>query len=533
MNGAGQAWVDYIAQQILSKMASYPGLDGAFLDNVKPTPSYIANLPSIDANNDGVADSATGWSAGEQALHTKVRAAGVLVTTVGNGWLYSGSDGRQIESIPYFDDPYSYTPAFLANSIFPSYLQMTGTPGAFAPTGRYVAKPVTLLSADTRNTGTVSLQTMRFDLGLALLGNGYYAYDYGSHIHGNPWWYDEYDNGAGSSLASAVSASQTTLTLATGTGSRFSVGQTIYVPNDAINTGDPKNDEAMTISGISGDVLTVTRGVGNGGVGYAHMALAKVFTLAQLAAGLGWLGQPIGNPVTLLSLSAVSPALQNTDFDTWSGTAFANWTFSVNSMGTAAGSITQDTSAGGAPGSGGGTNAAKITVTTAEPGNKWHIRLYQSANTFQNGHTYTLTFAAKTDQTNGFDLQVTLELSDGTVRAKQDFILGTTWQQYTLTVTAQTTDSTAIRANFNFAAQTGTVWIDAVTLQEGDPNLWKRDYEHGTVIVNATATSQTYNLPRGNTYTKINGTQDHTTNSGAVVTSVTIAAFDAILLNRS
>jgi len=43
-----------------------------------------------------------------------------------------------------------------------------------------------------------SYQRMRFGLTSALMGDGYYSFDFGPMIHGFPWWYDEYGAPVGS-----------------------------------------------------------------------------------------------------------------------------------------------------------------------------------------------------------------------------------------------------------------------------------------------------------------------------------------------
>jgi hypothetical protein len=60
--------------------------------------------------------------------------------------------------------------------------------------------------------------------------------------------------------------------------------------------------------------------------------------------------------------------------------------------------------------------------------------------------------------------------------------------------------------------------------------VYRRDFEHGIVLINTSAKSVTIPLER--TYTKLKGTQDPVTNDGAQVNSVTIAPQDAIVLLR-
>ena len=51
-----------------------------------------------------------------------------------------------------------------------------------------------------------SLAGMQLGVGASLLGAGYVTYDYGWLDHGHPWWFDEYDGGAGSALSQPIDA---------------------------------------------------------------------------------------------------------------------------------------------------------------------------------------------------------------------------------------------------------------------------------------------------------------------------------------
>lgn len=62
------------------------------------------------------------------------------------------------------------------------------------------------------------------------------------------------------------------------------------------------------------------------------------------------------------------------------------------------------------------------------------------------------------------------------------------------------------------------------------PGVWRRDYENGSVFVNATRAAATVRFGGG--YEKIRGAQDPSTNSGGVVSSVTLGAEDGIMLLR-
>jgi putative cell wall-binding protein/chitodextrinase len=76
---------------------------------------------------------------------------------------------------------------------------------------------------------------------------------------------------------------------------------------------------------------------------------------------------------------------------------------------------------------------------------------------------------------------------------------------------------------------TGTVWLDDVKLQSGRRlEVWRRDFSGGISLVNPTEKSATVDL--GGTFRKITGTQAPSVNDGSLVTAVTLAPHDGIVL---
>ncbi len=68
-------------------------------------------------------------------------------------------------------------------------------------------------------------------------------------------------------------------------------------------------------------------------------------------------------------------------------------------------------------------------------------------------------------------------------------------------------------------------------LQRIRPGIWRRDFERGIVIVNATEESAAIDL--GGTYVRFRGVQDPSTNSGGAVDRVIIRPLDAAILLRT
>ena len=71
--------------------------------------------------------------------------------------------------------------------------------------------------------------------------------------------------------------------------------------------------------------------------------------------------------------------------------------------------------------------------------------------------------------------------------------LTTAWQPVELTGVAAGSDAAA-GFYFGLGETTGTVWLDDVCLQIGSRQVWRRDYQGGVALVNATASTQTVPL---------------------------------------
>lgn len=63
------------------------------------------------------------------------------------------------------------------------------------------------------------------------------------------------------------------------------------------------------------------------------------------------------------------------------------------------------------------------------------------------------------------------------------------------------------------------------------PDVWRRDFDHGLVLVNSTPELATVEL--GGDYEKINGTQDPSVNDGSIVSEVDVGADDGLILLKT
>jgi len=493
----GQTWVHYLAGRAARVLAAAPW-DGIFYDDADRT---IAGLSDgqVDANNDNVADggngaTGTGWADGMATLFSRTHALAPGVTLTGNAGYYPGaSDGREFEHFPYYDGDW--------NTGFAGYLQVAGSNWVGA----------NIVNPDTGGTGVQDLRAMRFGLGSALMGDGYYAYDYGTTSHGQTWWYDEYDEGAGSSLAAGVDARATTLRVAAGTGRRFRVGDVVRVPSSAYtNAGLSLDDERMRVVAMEWDTLRVARAVG-GSLAAAHGVGVKVMTAGQEAVGRGWLGRPLG-PAHARALA--TPDLLASSFGDAASPASTPWdlTTAAPTMAT----LVREQAA-----------EAHVSVTAPRGSAPWSVKLTRGIVAVAADMPYTLSFRARGLAGQRIEVLLQQKSAPYAIRASAQVALDASWRRYSVAVPAGASDP-VLAAQFNLGASHGDTWIDSVRFQQGDANVWRRDFTGGAALLNGTNTAQTVEVGPG--YRHILGTQDPTINNGASATSVTLGPHDAVLL---
>ena len=133
---------------------------------------------------------------------------------------------------------------------------------------------------------------------------------------------------------------------------------------------------------------------------------------------------------------------------------------------------------------------------------------------------YTLVFSAKASTKR--------EIRIGVGDDSYPVPVSTNWRRYVLPLTPSKGGSTSVK--FSLGRENSTVWLDSVYLFRGDANVFQREFENGLVLANATKSSKTISIGPG--FRRINGTQDRSVNNGQSVESVTLAAYDGIVLVR-
>jgi hypothetical protein len=216
----------------------------------------------------------------------------------------------------------------------------------------------------------------------------------------------------------------------------------------------------------------------------------------ELDHDLGW---PLGPAIRVdLGTTPGTDGIVNGGFEDALAPAWTSW---ANTAVGAAASFTRDASVAAV-----GSASCKVDVTSAGQGTSWHVALLQSNLSVVKGTSYDLSFRVRSDT----DHSLTVILQQGSggdwhgYGLNRTFTAGTAWQAFTVTFEATDTASDG-RLSFNVGTQTGTVWIDEVKLVQHPPDVFRRDFEHGVVILNATRDRQS--LPVGAGLARLTGAQ--------------------------
>lgn len=134
--------------------------------------------------------------------------------------------------------------------------------------------------------------------------------------------------------------------------------------------------------------------------------------------------------------------------------------------------------------------------------------------------TYTVCFAVKSSAVREFGVQ----FGRGTM---QSLISDPRWKSHTITFQADAGNNTL---NFYLGRESTEMWFDEVYLFKGNADVFRRDFNNGSVFVNATAVSQTINT--NGKFRRIKGRQDPVNDGSTVGPQLTLPAYDAAILVR-
>lgn len=400
--------------------------DGIFVDNVFLSQSWqttdiYGNPVAIDADDNGIADDPAtldaAWRAGVldeieaiRGLMPDILMSGHAldeneprILAAFNGISVGFEAANAIEGEQGFSSVLHRWNRWAAESRGPRINMHEGSPIDLFAYG-YDYDPLSKVRPSSLAFARGHYPWMRFALGLTLLEDGWYAYEWGDTYHGNAWWYDEYDFDLGTPTGAAA----------------------------PVNVGFDPGPNLIVNAGFE---------------------------------------QPLAEP--------------------WGG-----W---VDTGGGYAGAFTRDLATAHT-----GAASARVVVTAA-PGEAWRIEFRQDARTLVAGVSYELSFWAKASAPRPITVSAQQNAPPWNgYGLYQRVDLDTPWQRFTVPFTATATGSD-VRIQFLVGATTGTVWLDDVQLTRRAPDVWRRDFTNGIVLVNGTAASQTVSLGAG--YRRLVGAQ--------------------------
>lgn len=194
-NSQGQLFNDYLPEFISSEIAGSGLWDGVFYDNIWGDVAWINN-GNLDLNNDRVKDSTAEandvWSKGVKKILLKTKElTGNKFIIVGNGRVYYGYknllNGMMLENFPS-----SWENGGTWAGSIETYFKMPEN--SLSPT-------LPLINVYDKNKN--NYKHFRYGLTSALLGEGYYSFDYDVTSHSQTWWYDEYNINLGPAYSKA------------------------------------------------------------------------------------------------------------------------------------------------------------------------------------------------------------------------------------------------------------------------------------------------------------------------------------------
>ncbi len=209
------------------------------------------------------------------------------------------------------------------------------------------------------------------------------------------------------------------------------------------------------------------------------------------------LGQPLGPAERLTGYVDPGPNLvDNGDFESELDNTWRLW---VNTAAGCQATVRRDTTDRVS-----GDASARIDIATTS-GEAWHIDLAQFGRSWEKAIAYEVSFWAKADR----DREITLSAQKGSPDWRnyglwRSVTLSPSWEHYALPFEATETTSES-RLQFLVGAVPGTVWIDDVRVGKRGPDIFRRAFEHGLVLLNASRVPQTVPVAPG--YARLVGAQ--------------------------
>lgn len=223
----------------------------------------------------------------------------------------------------------------------------------------------------------------------------------------------------------------------------------------------------------------------------------------QVRNNTGWLGQPRGRFQRLYNANSfnVSNAISASTFEAFLG----DWSSSSKLNISRSSSQKRD-----------GAWGLTVSYPSSWDYSRSGARVQGPQVNIQSGRDYTLVFSARSDK----DRDINVKLGKYT----ETMTLGSQWRRYVMSFRA--TESGLRQIRFDVGLHRSNISLDSVFVFNGNANVFRRDFDRGSVIANATPAPVTVTLGGG--YRRIKGRQDPINNGAVLPDTVTIPAWDAL-----
>lgn len=210
------------------------------------------------------------------------------------------------------------------------------------------------------------------------------------------------------------------------------------------------------------------------------------------------LGYPLG-PAVRQSVAGFT-ATNHLDNGGFEAPLEGTWRLTLNTAGGVAATAARDTGDAAE-----GQASARIEIAAIGQGTEWHIDFNQRDRSLVRGVQYDLVFWARSDAPRSIRLSAQKGSADWrNYGLSRSVSLDAGWRRYVVTFEANETVADS-RIQFFLGGKTGVVWLDGVSLEEHPPDVFRRDFASGVVILNATRQRQTVVVGPG--YSRIRGDQ--------------------------
>ena len=228
--------------------------------------------------------------------------------------------------------------------------------------------------------------------------------------------------------------------------------------------------------------------------------------------GKGYLGQPLG-PMARIGVPTGPELVANGDLSS----GITGWDYYATQ---ATGSLDADNSILHST-----PAAARIQVQAVSPGGEFKV--WKTGLSVVSGLSYTLAFWARASTALDLDFHLYADACPGGACLNEQSVqLGTSWQRYQ--VHFFSTGSASASLNL-FVREPGTVWLDDVSLREGETTVYRRDFERGVALLNYTSSQRTIDLGGSYERLRIPGSTEF---NGAAVTEESVPPWDGRILLR-